>query len=492
MLEDLARRSIDSVKWNFASNILYNAIYFIQTIILARLLPVEAFGIYAGAAAIVVILTGFSTFGIPNALIHRCKETEDLDRAAAVYFTIQAILSTVWILIILWIGYLFLDKSEPGSLTAFLVLSTTTVAKNFANTPRLILNRQIRFQRYSVITMIDAVVTFVSAVLLALLKQPIWALLATNISNAVVQIFVFYFWKPVWKPHFLWDGAIVRYYFQFGIRFLAGGLLLDVLDRGDDYWTKTFLGTSPLGYYSRAYALAKVPANIISAPMAGVAMSTYAELKEDRKGLSQAFFETNALLIRLGFLFVGVLALIAPELIRILLGEKWMPMVFAFQLMLPFTMFDPLKQMMASLFVAVGRPSIMIEIRGIQVLALIGLLFLLGPMFGIEGVAVAVDIMMVLGISLILFRARKFVDLFLMPMFMIPTIAMLGGLASGYIIHMTITHHVNDLFSAALKSFAMGGVFCLLLWILEKQRVLYLLKLINKYIIKRKKIASPA
>ena len=98
MIENLARRSIDSVKWNFISNILYNAIYFAQTIILARLLPVNAFGIYAGVAAIVVIAYGFSTFGLPSAFIHRCKETEDVEQTAAVHFTLQTILSAVWII----------------------------------------------------------------------------------------------------------------------------------------------------------------------------------------------------------------------------------------------------------------------------------------------------------------------------------------------------------------------------------------------------------
>ena len=485
MNEDLARRSIDSVKWNFISNILYNAVYLAQTIILARLLPVEAFGIYAGAGAIVVMANGFSTFGIASAFIHRCKETEDIEQAAAVHFTLQTILSAVWIILILLIGFLFLDRSEPGLFTAFSVLAVTTVVKNFASTPRLILNRQIRFQRYSVISVIDAVITFISAVLLAVLKQPIWALLATNISNAILQIVLLFFWRPVWKPRFLWKTDVVKYFLSFGSKHLAGGLLLDVLDRGDDYWTKNYLGVDPLGYYSRAYALAKVPANIISTPIFSVAMSTYAELKEDRKGLSQAFFETNALLIRMGFLFVGILALIAPEFIRILLGEKWMPMVFTFQLMLPFTMFDPLKQLMASVFIAVGKPGTTVQIRTIQVFVLIGFLFLLGPTFGIEGVAVAVDVMMVVGIILILFWARKYVDLYLGPMFLAPGIALFAGLAAGYVVDHFFFMNMNAWVLMIGKSFIIGCVYCLTLWLFERERIFYMVKLLKKYIFKK-------
>lgn len=485
MNEDLARRSVTSVKWNFASNIILNVISFAQTIILARLLPVESFGVYAGAAAIVVMASSIANFGMGGAFLHRSEETEDLEHAARVHFTLQLIFNALWTFIMLAGGIIFLRRNEPGFMLAYIALTLTFTLENFAATPRFILTRKIQFKRLALLQSLSAVVTFISAIILALLKQPIWALLATNISNVVLQIIFFYIWKPIWRPRLLWSPSTVRYFLSFGSRQVLAQWMLDALDKADDLWTKTFLGAGPLGYYSRAFAIARIPGNILASPMNQVAAGTYAELKRDRPGLSEAYFETNSLLVRSGFILVGVLALIAPEFIRIVLGEKWMPMLTTFRLMLPFTMFDPMKRMMASLFVAVGKPGIIVRVRAIQLVVMAALLFALGLPFGIEGVAVAVDIMMVAGIALFLIYSKRYVDLSMRRLFLVPFIALALGIAAGYAASQIPGVNASDWISGIAKSAAFLAVYALVLWFLERDQVLRLVGMARKYILKK-------
>ena len=49
---DLAKRSLFSISWNFLANLAVNGVAFVRAILLARLLPVNVFGIYAGYHAI--------------------------------------------------------------------------------------------------------------------------------------------------------------------------------------------------------------------------------------------------------------------------------------------------------------------------------------------------------------------------------------------------------------------------------------------------------
>jgi O-antigen/teichoic acid export membrane protein len=207
---------------------------------------------------------------------------------------------------------------------------------------------------------------------------------------------------------------------------------MDALDKVDELWTKTFLGSVPLGLYSKAYSFALYPGYIVASPVNKVAMGIYAEVAQDRKRLSSAFFQTNALLIRTGFFLVGLLFLVAPEFIRVVLGERWMPMLNAFRLMLPFTLFDPMKKTMANLFVAVGKPEIIVKIRTYQLIVMITGLFVLGNLFGIEGVALAVDIMMLVGVGLILHNSKNYIDYSLKSLFLNPFLCMLAGLLVGY------------------------------------------------------------
>jgi O-antigen/teichoic acid export membrane protein len=136
----------------------------------------------------------------------------------------------------------------------------------------------------------------------------------------------------------------------------------------------------------------------------------------------------NSVLIRSGFFLAGLLALIAPEFIRVLLGEKWLPMLNAFRLMLVFTLFDPIKITIASVIgLAGGKPEWVLGARTAQLVLMLVGLFALRPSLGISGVAIAVDGMLVLGIGILFWRARSFVDFSLVRLFGVPTVALLAG-----------------------------------------------------------------
>jgi O-antigen/teichoic acid export membrane protein len=206
-----------------------------------------------------------------------------------------------------------------------------------------------------------------------------------------------YAWRPVWKPRFAWDPEVMRYFLDFGSRNFFNAILYQALDRIDDIWVGIFLGETATGFYSKAYSFATYPRKVLAAPVNWVIGGTYAELKHDRERLSRLFRIVNSVLIRSGFFLAGLLALIAPEFIRVLLGEKWLPMLNAFRLMLVFTLFDPIKITIASVIgLAGGKPEWVLGARTAQLVLMLVGLFALRPSLGISGVAIAVDGMLVL------------------------------------------------------------------------------------------------
>ncbi len=137
-----------------------------------------------------------------------------------------------------------------------------------------------------------------------------------------MAVFGYLLIRPPWKVHFGWSPTIARYLLNFGYRTFLGNLVTQALDYTDNLWTGQFLGKSSLGYYSRAYTFSSYPRKVLANPINSVASGTYAELKENPKQLSQAFFRANALLVRTGFFMAGLLALIAPEFIYLVIGAS--------------------------------------------------------------------------------------------------------------------------------------------------------------------------
>ena len=261
----------------------------------------------------------------------------------------------------------------------------------------------------------------------------------------------------------------------FGGKNFISSILLQILDRLDDLWTKIQIGDTGLGFYSRAYTFATYPRELIARPINQVTSGTYAALKDDRQMLSKAFFRTNAFLIRTGFYFGGLLFWIAPEFIHLVLTDKWLPMLAVFRLMLVFTLLDPLKTAVSRLMVSMGAAARPIPARIAQLFILILGLITLGPAWGIEGVAVAVNVMLLAGIAILFHQARDYVDFSLREMFLAPSLALVGALLVAGFIAANLPQ--NEWLALAVKGGGYTAVYAIILLSLERQETMRLFQL---------------
>ncbi len=423
--QDIAQRTIASVTWQAISNLGRILVSFVRTMLLARWLPVEVFGIYGFAHSWAVLSGEVANFGIGGAFLHRTKETEDEERAAAIHFTLKILFTLGWASLMIIGALLF---AEGSARMALLVLTATEAGVHLTQTPQMILHRRVVHRRLALLELIGSVSITLASVGLAWQGATLWALLAMDVVLLGVRVIMLYVWCPVWRPRLAWSPTAVRYFLRFGRHNFLAHLLARALDRVDDLWTGLWLGDLSLGFYSKAYEFATYPSKIVSRSINVVSTGTYAELEGDRLRLSKAFFRTNALLVRSGFFLGGLMVLTAPEFVRIVLGERWLLMVTPFRLMLVFTLLDPIKNTIANLFTAVGEPERVAKARGLQLAVLVGGLFSLGLPFGITGVALAVDIMLVVGIGLLLWWTRLHVDFSLKWLFLAPSLALLLGI----------------------------------------------------------------
>ncbi len=465
----LAQRSVRSISWTTLSTLVALPVTFIQSVFLARLLPVEYFGIFAGMTSLILISSTIFEFGFANAFLHRSAETEDEATASAAYFTLNLIFQTIWALSLVGAGW-FLFTDLRRLVLLFLVL--TSYLLRLTTVPRVLLVRRVAHRRMAMLDLGANMTSAVLSVLIAWSTRSIWALLVSSVVSIVFSVGGLYFWKPFWKPRLLWDRAVMRYFLWFGSKNLLNNVLDSALDNLDNLWTNFFLGDLLLGFYSRAFKFATYPRLVLSTPVNSVVIGTYSALKYDRHRLSRAFFQTNALLIRTGFLFAGWLALIAPEFIRLLIGEKWLPMLAAFRLMLVFALLDPIKVSIANVLLAVGKPEKILAVRLTQIVILVIALFFLGFRFQISGVAVAMNLMIVAGTLLSLYYVRAYVDVSLRRLFAVPVLALAAGIGLSALTVPMIVSSGSDWLVAGAKTILFIAGYSTLLFGLEGRDIL--------------------
>jgi O-antigen/teichoic acid export membrane protein len=424
----LAQRTARAISWNLVATAVTSVVLFARSVVLARLLPVEVFGVYAGAMAAIGMTFAVANFGTSEAFLHRSEFSADEEQYARQHFSLRLILTTIWAVGLLLFAWLFLDGADRLALSVMTIAAALT---QLGETPTLILQSRVEHKRLAIMTIVTAISSTLVAVTLAFRGHTLWALLSTDIVALVVTWLVLYGWRPVWRPRLGWSGPSAKYFLSFGSRSFVAGSVSQLLNYLDDVWVRTMLGAQALGLYSRAYTFANLPRSVIAVPFNAVVIGAYAELKDDRVGLSRYYFRINALLVRVSFLAGGMFVAVAPEFIYLVLGEKWMPMVWAFRLMIALTVLSPMRGTVGRLFIAVGKPGDLAQVNLLQLALMVLGLFVVswaGP--SIEGVALVTTLVVVVGIGALLFKARPYVGISNLRLFAWPFVALLAGMVS--------------------------------------------------------------
>ncbi|MFW6116580.1 MAG: lipopolysaccharide biosynthesis protein [bacterium] len=400
---------------------------FIRSILLARLLAPEDFGVVTLALFFLSMGNQIRDFGFNHALIHR---DTDIRRAASTHFVLRVSMALVMMLLTLGAVPLFNRSypAQPQMVNALMVLSLLEILSAANSTPDFLLRKELEFKYLAILDVVSSLSMTIVAPAMAWAGCGYWALVGERAVPIVVRSTALWGVRRPWQLSLDFDGEVAQWYFQFGSFVFLSSTLTFLLDQFDDFWTGTVLGAVALGFYSRAYEFARYPRRVIGNPITRVFFPAYAKLQHDRKRLSKAFYRASSFMIRLGFLFSLVFALVVPEFVRIFIGDKWLPMVSAFRLMLLYTLLDPLVLTAGQLVTAVGQPQILTRIKAFQLLCFVPAVVILARYFGINGVAVGADLMLVLGMVLVLPHVRQFADFSWWEMFRWPSLALcLGG-----------------------------------------------------------------
>ena len=420
---NIARHTMKGSAYSIASSAVTIGLGIFRAIVMARWIAPEAFGVTALALFYLELASQIGTIGLNSAFIHR-KEVDEKVRAT--YFSMNLVL-TVGSLVILALFTPLIVRFNPNfpQLGAVIfALMGIELIKMFNETQNTILSKDLAFGRLALVDALSAVVMTIVGPVVAYMGGGVWAILAERFSgNFTRSVTIWVIYKP-WRPRWGWDWPLVRWFWDFGIKVWWMTNLTFLIDRFDDFWTGTALGADPLGFYSKAYEFARYPRRVVSGPILDVFFPTFAHLQDDRLRLSRAFFRATSLIVRAGCLFSLVFILTAPEFIRIFLKDTWLPMQTTFQLMIIYTLLDPISLAAQRLLTATGYPNLVLNTRILQTVLFIPSVILFAAWWGIEGVALAADVMVLIGTVWIFRHTFQVVDYSLRQLWFWPLVAL--------------------------------------------------------------------
>ncbi|MCP4405721.1 MAG: oligosaccharide flippase family protein [bacterium] len=458
---------------------------FLRTVLLARLLLPEHFGVMRFALFFLGISHSLHSFGLGTALIHSQDEREAVKRT---YFSLQVGFNGVFTILLLSLAPLLQDLYPQvpqlgGVLTAIALISFIS---NFAFIQMTLLQKELAFFPLAVTEIASALAMTIVAPLSAWFGWGVWALVVEHGSQGFMRFLVTWGLFCRWRPRFGWDRQAAKLFWQFGKATWVGTNLAYFLDRFDDFWIGSTLGQLPLGYYTRAYEFACAPQRVFAFPLLDVFMPVFARLQQDRQRLSLAFFRCAYLLIRLVFFGAGLFAVIMPEFIHLVIGEKWLPMLLTFRLLLCFAVLDSFLMVVCDLLNAVGQPEALRNATVVQTIFFLPAVVAGAHLAGINGVALAADGMLLIGAWRLYRPLTKIIDVSLRHLFGWPVLAMIIAFGAGIFLETAMSASLWQLIFLKIGVFGVsfGTILLLTEWkeyVRHGKEIWHILKLKNQH-----------
>ena len=419
-------RTISNTAVLYAMTYAAGAFTLIVSIILARLLEPEHFGVIALASFYFSLVGRIKDWGFDAALLVR---QDDLEAACFTHFVLQVGLSVLCVGLIGIALPLLSGVLSRETRIALMVLAVTGVAQSATTTFRTVLEKQLKMQAMSLLEFFTGLVGAAVAILMAYRGFGLWSLLVRHALQGVLNL-VGIAWLCPWRLTGRWDWKLVRWYFTvYGLPIWLGGWFSLLTYQFDDFLVGTFITVERLGFYTRAFNLSLLPIGFTWV-LTRTITPLYATMHQSRDELQRVFNMLQAYKARIFLPIFVVLFVAADEFIGLLLGAKWLPTAPILRLFVFYGFIRLLFEDCASFTtIGMGQPRIFLGVQILQGLIMLAAGPLLTIHYGAYGAAGAMTLMMLAGAGYVWWKIGTYIRIELGRIFLRPVLA---GLVAGF------------------------------------------------------------
>jgi O-antigen/teichoic acid export membrane protein len=378
--------ALRSAIWVMAESWLVRLVSLVAFLALARLLDPGDFGIMALAGVYLTFCSFVIDQGFGTALVQR----EDLQpgHLDAVFWAQLAIGAGVAAFTFASAGWVARLFGEPGlgpvlqALALFPAITALTLVQQAQ------LRRELRFRALAIRHIVSAVIGAAIGIAMAALGYGVWSLVAQMLVGAVIGLFILW-GVSSWRPRLAFSTRHFRELTSFGAAVFGHELVWTLALQIDKLLLGRFAGAGPLGVYTVAQRLVSIVGEVLVVGLQGIVVPVFARVQHDRQGLLRGLFRAYRLIAFVAFPAFAGLALIAPELVPILLGEKWIQAVPVVQASALPTLVYALGFFLSNVLTAIGRPGLRLALTATQAAAATIFVYVALP-WGPSAVALAV------------------------------------------------------------------------------------------------------
>lgn len=318
--QSLKEKTVKGTIWSGIDNVSQYVVSFVVSIVLARLLTPDDYGLLGIVAIFTAVCTALINGGFGSALIRKKDVTEnDYNTAFIVNFGMSLILYLVIYLCSPSIANFF-RRDELVELTRIASLGMIIGALSIVQQTRL--TKRIDFKTQTKITLIASLTSGVTGIVMAFLGFGVWSLVAQGIVLQILRTALLWMYNK-WIPSLRFSKKSFHELFGFGWKIMVSGVLDTLWKELYQVVVGRFYTPGTLGQYTRAKGFSLLFSSNLSSVVQRVTYPVLSTIQDDKERMVSAYrriIKTSMFITAISMLFLGA---ISEPLIYCLIGPKW-------------------------------------------------------------------------------------------------------------------------------------------------------------------------
>ena len=371
-MEDTKQSVFSNMIWRFAERCGAQIVQFIVSIVLARILAPEAYGIIALVTVFTTILQVFVDSGLGNALIQK-KDADDLDFSTVFY-------TNIVICLVLYIGIFIASPTiarfydDLNLIPVIRVLSLTLVISGVKNVQQAYVSKKMIFKKFFFATLLGTIGAAFLGVIMAINGMGVWALVAQQLFNLSLDTIIL--WITVkWRPKLCFSFKRLKKLFSFGWKLLVSSLIDTVYNNVRQLLIGKLYSSADLAYYNRGKQFPNLIVQNINNSIDSVLLPTMSQEQDNKekvKNMTRKAIKTSVFIM--APLMMG-LAFTSKNVVTLILTEKWLECVPYLCIFCITYMFYPIHSANLNAINAMGRSDLFLKLEIIK--KIVGIVLLL-------------------------------------------------------------------------------------------------------------------
>ncbi len=351
-MSDLKKRASKALVWSLLGSYGGQFFSFLISILLARLLTPEDFGLVGMSMVFIGMLNIFRGMGFSDALVQNESNTS-LTYSSVFFLNISAGLILTFAL---FFSAPFIGAFYKNPIITDLVrlLSVSFFVNSFNIVHETILSKKLDFKRLTSRNLISQLIAGIVAVVFAYFDYGLYALVIQQIVAvflSTLMIWKITDWYPKWE--FSWNeiknlGNFSKYVF-------AASSVNKILEQLDTLIIGKLFSPSTLGFFTRANSLNKLIIQNSSGSITAVFFPTLVQVQNDPERFEKIYLRVINIVASVAVFLTSVFYLLGEELIIGLFGAKWQSSIPIFHILILKGFTFPISAMIVNAFMAKGK-----------------------------------------------------------------------------------------------------------------------------------------